>query len=359
MSGAFSRFQPVYAEHGVPTFPVEIIEDGSGKNRKKPMLTHWRNVGLPGSAKLAAKPKFADIDLFGYHTGRQGGITVLDIDTTDEKVAEDAIRRHGKPRIITRTASGKQHLLYRYNHERRVIRPWQGRDIDLLGSGGFAIAAPSKVATDSYEIIHGHFDDLDRLTPMTGVDDFKVAARITASFPALTPTFERNARVPIGRRNDALLHHCLVHAPHCDTLEDLVDVAQTFYLRDCEREPAMTDAEIRGTALSAWTMQIEGRNWIQQRGRRVVFHHDDIDGLMRTDPDAFLLEAMLRRHHWNRDFVIANAMAESMPGGGWTLRRFRDARLVLLELGRIELARRAGRRTPAFYRWPETKRGIK
>src|SRR5262249_46961900 len=62
-------------------------------------------------------------------------------------------RHHrGQPAIIIRTASGKFHHLYRYNGERRRIRPWSELPIDLLGDNGFALAAPSKTTKGSYEI---------------------------------------------------------------------------------------------------------------------------------------------------------------------------------------------------------------
>src|SRR6516225_989103 len=158
MNGIFSRWQPRYAEHRIATFPVG--------EAKKPSIRRWQKVGLKGSTELANK--FGDADALGYVTGRRSNVTVLDIDTADEKVAEDAIRRHGQPVIVTRTASGKCHLLYRYNGERRRIRPWPELPIDLLGDNGYALASPSKTAKGSYEIIHGHLDDLDRLTPMVG-----------------------------------------------------------------------------------------------------------------------------------------------------------------------------------------------
>ena len=146
MSGIFSMWQPRYAERGVPTFPVD--------ETKKPRIRSWQSVGLKGSAELANK--FDDANALGYVTGRRSNVTVLDIDTTEENIAADAIQGHGQPAIITRTASGKFHHLYRYNGERRRIRPWSELPIDLLGDNGYALAAPSKTATGSYEIIHGH-----------------------------------------------------------------------------------------------------------------------------------------------------------------------------------------------------------
>src|SRR5215475_16078290 len=105
MSGIFSRWQPRYAEKGIATFPVG--------ETKKPCVRGWHKAGLKYSAVLASK--FLNADALGYVTGRRSNVTVLDIDTPDEKIAEDAIGRHGQPIIVTRTASGKHHLLYRYN----------------------------------------------------------------------------------------------------------------------------------------------------------------------------------------------------------------------------------------------------
>ena len=178
MSGIFSRWQPRYAEHGIATFPIG--------EAKKPRIRGWQKVGLKGSTELANK--FGDVDALGYVTGRRSNVTVLDIDTTDERVAADAIRQHGQPAIITRTASRKFHLLYRYNGERRRIRPWPELPIDLLGDNGYALAAPSKLATGSYEIIHGHFDDLDRLAPLADLDLPRMASpRLPLCRPSSPP----------------------------------------------------------------------------------------------------------------------------------------------------------------------------
>src|SRR6266403_6245982 len=90
VSGVFSEWQPKYASHGIATFPVG--------EAKKPSIRSWQKIGLKGSAELAEK--FIDADALGYVTGRRSNITVLDIDTTDEKIAEDAIRQHGQPVIV-------------------------------------------------------------------------------------------------------------------------------------------------------------------------------------------------------------------------------------------------------------------
>src|SRR5262245_29955400 len=73
--GIFSRWQPHYAAHNVATFPVLITQD-----EKKPAVTNFQRVGLPGSAELASKRQFADASAFGFMTGPRSKVTVLDVD---------------------------------------------------------------------------------------------------------------------------------------------------------------------------------------------------------------------------------------------------------------------------------------
>ena len=87
--GLFSRWQPYYAAHNIATFPVLIAEDA-----KKPAVTNYGKVGLPGSAELASKRQFAGTDAFGFMTGPRSKITVLDVDTSDEKILANTGRRH-------------------------------------------------------------------------------------------------------------------------------------------------------------------------------------------------------------------------------------------------------------------------
>src|SRR5437868_1132077 len=155
MSGLFAQFQPVYAEHGFSTFPCST-------DAKQPMVRNYLNIGVGGSAQLANK--FTDTNAIGIVTGRRNRLTVLDVDTTDQRVLDDALARHGEARMVVRTASGKFHAYYRHNGERRRIRPWPEHPIDVLGERGFVMAAPSLFGSSRYEIIHGRLDDLQTLS---------------------------------------------------------------------------------------------------------------------------------------------------------------------------------------------------
>jgi hypothetical protein len=110
--------QPIYAERGITLIPC-------GPN-KTPLVKNPQKFGRDASAEITSK--FSEATAFGYYCGRRNGITVLDIDTTDERVLADAINRHGQTPIVVRTGSGKFHALYRFNNERRAIRAWDGAD---------------------------------------------------------------------------------------------------------------------------------------------------------------------------------------------------------------------------------------
>ena len=229
MSGVFSEWQPKYASHGIATFPVG--------EAKKPSIRSWQKIGLMGSAELA--DKFTDADALGYVTGRRSNITVLDIDTTDEKIADDAIRQHGQPAIIIRTASGKFHYLYRYNGENRRIRPWPELPIDQLGDNGYALAAPSKIATGSYEIIHGDLRDLDRLKPMAGgLGEMPVLRQ----GKPVTWSEMRDG----DQRNRALWEYCMKAAPRCRSADELLELAKERNQQF--KEPIMETARVESAA---------------------------------------------------------------------------------------------------------------
>jgi hypothetical protein len=322
MSGIFAMWQAAYAERGIATFPVG--------NAKKPAVKRWQRIGLKGSTVLATK--FQDADAFGYVTGRRSDVTVLDIDTTDERIADDAIQRHGLPVIVIRTASGKRHFLYKYGGERRRIRPFRELPIDILGDNGYAIAPPSKLNNGSYEIIHGHFDDLDRLVPLVGID--------IAETPPPSPAA---LAIPTGQRNASLWRHCMRQARGCNNFEALVNIARAFN-ESCS--PPLGDTEVMATARSAWRYETEGNNRFGQRG--AFFPTQEIVSMV-PDQDAFFLLAFLRANQGpTATFMCANGLTETF---GWHRLRLANARRRLLELGYIRAIRQAGRGAPALFRW--------
>jgi hypothetical protein len=319
----FALWQPVYAEHRIATFPVEMLGD-----RKKPMISHYGNVGLRGSEQLAFK--FADAELFGFMCGPRSKVTVLDIDSTSDVVLGNAIARHGRTPILVRTASGKWQAYYRHNGERRRIRPFRGLPIDILG-GGVAVAPPSKTAHGHYEFIGGSLDELGHLPVMRNVPHSKPQSNGVRG----------NGAVRQGERNERLFTIALQAARYCDDFDVLCDVAMT---RNAEFSPPLEDDEVIKVARSAWRYETEGRNY--SGGQVAVFRHADVIPLM-PDPYVGMLIVWAKANFKpDAEFWIADGLAAEF---GWTVYELRQARRRAIAMGVFKLIRPNGYRRPAAY----------
>jgi hypothetical protein len=111
VTGVFAEWQPRYAKHRIATFPVE---------NKRPCVRHWQKMGLRASSQLAMK--FADADAFGFQCGKVNRITLVDIDSRDERIVGEAIKLFGESPILWRTGSGNHAMPFRHNGETRQIR---------------------------------------------------------------------------------------------------------------------------------------------------------------------------------------------------------------------------------------------
>lgn len=319
--GAFADWQWRYAEIGIPTFPVRA---------KTPAVKGYLKLGLATSRELVTR--FGHFDSFGLSL-QTAGIVVVDVDSPDERVLEDALTRHGESPFVVRSGSGHFQAWYRRQNETRCIRPDPSFPIDILGRG-FVVAPPSLGKLGTYEIVRGD------LTALACLPSLRNGPRARAVIHG--PTAE-------GRRNDRLFDICLQEGRACDDIGALLDVARTVnegFL------PPMGDEEVVRVARSAWGYTERGENW-KGVGRRIVATLDEVDGLMSENPDAFLLLMMLRRHHGPGDrFIVANAMSKTMPGGGWTVKRFAAARRHLIDAGLIVELRPARKGSgPALYRF--------
>jgi hypothetical protein len=323
----FAEWQPVYAERGITLIPC-----GPDKN---PLVKNPQKFGRNGSASLAIS-KFSDASAFGYYCGRRNGITVLDVDTTDEKVLADAMDKHGQSPIVVRTGSGKFHALYRHNNERRAIRAWgKEKPIDLLGAG-LAIAPPSVVTKGQYQIIQGHLDDLDRLPIMRELEDRLYAAGI-----------EGPQRQGEGRNND-LWRRAMREAHHVDDFEQLLDRVETL---NQEYVEPMPQCEVQKIANSAWGKTEAGDNWFGQTGVRFLTW--EVNELIESSPDDYLLLSYLRANQKpDSTFWIANGLAETF---GWSRQRLAATRESIIRRGYVYRLRHASNNLPALYRWTSSR----
>lgn len=324
MTGIFAEWQPRYAEHRVATFPVE---------GKRPCVRAYDKVGLRGSAQLAIK--FHDVDAFGFLCGPRSRITVIDIDSPDERTVGEAQRMFGDTPVIWRTGSGNYAMPFRYNGEARRIRAVPGLPIDILG-GGFVVAPPSVGAKGQYAFVQGGLADLDRL-PRLRIDKIE---RQKAPKGLRPETFARE-----GQRHDTLKRALTSEIWHCDTWEDFLDRAVTIGTMHCT--PPLDDGEI--TDLAAWFWQHKTRGLLIRPGHR--HWTQDVHDLMLTDRIAGMLLLMLRTEHpgdWQQ-FVIANGWAKTL---GMKRDTLAAKRRKLEALGHIVLVKRATALKPALYRWP-------
>jgi Bifunctional DNA primase/polymerase, N-terminal len=328
--GIFAEWQPRYAEHGITTFPL---------NGKKPALDHYQKLGLRGSQQLTFR--FPDHDALAFMCGSRNAITVLDVDTSDERVLADALARHGATPFVVRSGGGNYQAWYRNGGERRQIRPW-GKDvpIDVLGGGGQVVAPPSRGARGAYRIIQGDLDDLRRLPRMGGL-----ARRDTI---ISNDSGVHRDVVAEGKRNKSLWDACMRRAHKCGGLNELMEFAHS---RNAEFGPPLPNAEVAKVALSAWGYTERGENWFG-RGEEARVGRDTVRKLAACHPDAMALLLILKiNHEGTQDFVLANAMADKTLC--WPLRRFRAARAVLEHEGIIRCVHPGGRgqNDPPIYTW--------
>lgn len=327
-AGVFGQWQPVYAEHKLAAFPIAAD--------KRPAIRGYLKIGLNRSASLV--DRFGKADALGIAVGARSKITVLDIDTSDERVLADALALHGNTPLKVRTGGGF-HCYYRHAGERRRIRPFRDKPLDVLGAG-YVVAPPSRAAGGrTYEILEGgRLDDLDRLPR---------AAGLAGGLDDPSPLDLTAERIPTGERNTALFRHLMRAARGCDSLDDLLDVARTFSDLRCT-EP-LPDSQVIAAARSAWGYEQRGENKFGQPG--VWFSSAEALPMITGNPDGFLLLSFLRAANGpNSTFMVANGLADRLD---WTRKRLAGARARLVASGQVVVARNAGRSIgAALYRWP-------
>lgn len=325
MSGIFSGAQRENAKHRIATFPI-----GSDK---KPAITNYQRVGLPGSAALAEK--FGDGTGPGFMTNARNGIAVLDVDSTDERIFADALNRCGNTPVKVQTAAGKFHGLYRFNGERRQIRPFGEVPIDILGTGGYVVAPPSVTAKGMYRFIEGGLDDFDRLPIMRGLG---IHAYVKPPQQICRSTISE------GVRNRELWARCMREARQVDSLDTLVRVART--LNETYRPP-LGEREVEKIAQSAWSYEQRGLNRFGRHG--VWFETSVANDLIKADQDLYILLSYLRANNGpDRQFMIADGLAETL---GWGRKRLSAARKRAMQ-SHVQMVKGASNYTgPALFKW--------
>lgn len=278
--------------------------------------------------------------------GPVSGVTVIDIDSPDERLVSEAIARHGETPLVVQTQSGGHHLYYRHDDEHRAMRPWNDRPIDQLGAGGFVVAPPSRGKKGTYRIVRGQLDDLIELPVMQN-------PFVGNAVPDLVLDEGFNKIHVRGTRNNTLFRAVMRDAHYCDKLSDVLDVAKTIN-EGTFTEP-LSDIEVGRLAASVWKYTSEGRNRIGQHG--AWFTQKQIATLI-TVPHLMALIGWLMGQNRpdSAGFLVADAMRDRyMPT--WSREKFREVRSMAVRTGWLVRTRAPRQGYAAIYRWGPTRFG--
>ena len=344
-----------YADVGIATIPL------GGDDGKRPLVLRPKCFRTRASLKIASKFPSANV---GIWCGPTNGLTVVDIDTQDYAEVEWALEKFGASPVIVRTGSGKYHIYYRHNVERRRIRPFPEHEIDLLGDGGYCVAPPSiRPGGGAYTFIKGSIADLAMLPTIRkgALDELVPCRRATSHPPQPTSAVDRPApagAIREGDRNNKMFLFARQQAAAAASLDDLVNVVRRFNDEGCV--PSLPEVEVLRTAKSAWQYKTQGRLWLPGGTSNVVVSQETIAALQHDGGgDALLLLMVLNAAHQGRRATFSvspEGMAKNRLIGSWDIKRYRRARDTLCRIGALQRLTAGGRTTgdPALYRFPST-----
>jgi DNA-binding XRE family transcriptional regulator len=147
-----------------------------------------------------------------------------------------------------------------------------------------------------------------------------------------------------GRRNNTLFRFLLRQVRHCESMDDLRDVAEHFN-ESCN--PPLDSAEVEKTVRSVWDCEERGENWAGKEPRVFLTRSEhEVLRAHKHGADAFFLLAELRFSHWDRnEFAAApEAMAKADVIPGWGHQRYRNALKALVDTGILAITHEGGSR---------------
>jgi hypothetical protein len=338
-AGVYAQYQPEYARHGIPTFPVNIsIDQATGKVNKQPAVPRY----LKRKFERWWVDKCGDCNGIGFANGL-ARLFVADLDSTNPDIIREGFKLFGESPVVWQTGSGKFAVPYLAINQRRRIRPIPSLPIDMLGEGGFTAAPPSVGGHVPYQFIHGCLADFERLPSPRIPQEMQVNDE-----PEIAATPEPG-RVAEGGRHEwlkaALMQEVWLH----DNKEGLLDKAMTLTNTLDPGAHPVTRQEVESLVDWYWRHREDGTLW--RPGYR-HWNHEAVD-LGLIDPRACVLYLKLRVvHPGSAPFVVANGMHKSMRMNE-TL--FAAKRKLLVDMGLLKLLRPPTGTSPALYCWPKAR----
>lgn len=315
--GVFSEHAAEYAEQGLRVFPAIIEADDNGWI-KKPCIKNWRKAATTRPASFANRFPDAAIGILNDNV-----VTVVDLD--EPGLVDWAINRFGETPIIIETPRGGHHLWYKHNGERRQIGI-EGRNVDILGAGGYAIAPPSQRPDErSWGFAQGSASDIPKLPSMS-----------ISSLPVIEKASGLESETG---RNNTLFKELIQCAGHTETELDLKLHATNLNM--VKFNVPLSDQEVTKIVQSVWKYKLKGELWTGEEARAQITISELAD--LEGNSDAAFMLMTLRAAHGFRQgqpFALSKAFGVSL---NWTLPRYRKARTFLTERAFIREIHPGGR----------------
>ena len=310
-AGIFATFAPLYADCGIATFPVDAT-------KKKPLVERPHLFGIRASRQLATDPKFADAGV-GTWCGPRSGITALDVDEPGDAPLRRVVELCGDTPVRVQTPSGGHHLYFRYNGERRLIRP-NGMRLDVLGSG-LAVLPQSEGENGTYRFLSGGFDELKHRNSLPTINrevlnSLRERRETAPRDEARWQAYEQAAPptgCDVGIRNKTLFDFCRSVAATVDTLAELQTAA---HFRNEQFDPPLPDAEVQRTVQSVWRYRLGDRLFLSGCEPTIPLTRSEFEAL-RPDKLALAMYLNFRFSHGaepGKIFAAATARFASENG---------------------------------------------
>ena len=345
MSGPiFANHAPAMRRAGFAVLPA------AGKRPIRSGFSTWRYMpSISAVEKWAEREPGADIVYIpGLCQTARGARGIVVVDGDDEEACGRVVELFGDTPGKVRTRRG-QHFLYRgpdFDLGKVSSLKAYGLNADLKhgqAGSGIVVAPPSRHEKDRTFAYawDGCDETVIRDLPPFDVKSLRRLIGDQQSKP------KPRLKMRDGSRGLWLNDNLIRHVCHCDTFDDLLEVARgvNASLADSAVQP-LDDGEVVERAKAVWADCRAGKieKWAGGPGVQRV-HLVEMEALERIDPrrapDALFLLLKLRAEHAARcargeTFAISpTAMAQHQVLSGWTRDRYAAARDLLLQAERI------------------------
>ncbi|WP_028163355.1 bifunctional DNA primase/polymerase [Bradyrhizobium elkanii] len=364
MAGIARAAAETYARFNIPSIPL-------GRN-KKPSVGGFKVADLTVPRSMAWFHNRPNADALGVPDGRLSGIVRIDVDEHGEQVERAVIQRAGDTPAKARTASGKLHLLYRYNGERRLTgdaghvdaRPWPDFKVDLCGGGGYSVSPPSLCAGGEYKFIgditldqllanRGQLPIIQNLPGRAykaeGISEPLVLPDDIGGQPDEVVDF---TKVQDGSR-DASIWRAIARACKRVFLEGGAKddvMAEAVHINAQFPEPQL-ESWVRAKVEHWWRLTLEDKNEFGAGYQRRDWMQTFVG-----DPPMLALLCWLKEQNrpHSTGFMVADGLVGTHLTDWWSVLKLRHYRRRLLEEGWIVMIRRPTKGVAGLYRWGPT-----